>query len=1390
MRAHLASICLLSLLATTACAADAIDRVRGLRLQTPLVQDGAARAVIVAPSDPESSALAGLIAAKVRTLTRVDLPVAEYSGGQALLLQGLNVVVLGNMMNNEAIARLYRERYCFCDRVYPGEGKFVIRTVHNPYADGRNFVLVGASTPEGLKAGVNAFVGMIDGPVLDRLNVLSWAERPSGVNLPSMEHRVAALNRNMDMGANNWRILSHVAPAGRNYYLYGALDELAYFRAGFLAIAERYEQQTPWCQEWMWWPVQMWDLLEEDPAFSDADRLTITNMLLKVGRVDRKRWERSLKDTPRICGGHQLDQGLCIYYLGDYFAKYYDLPEAKEWRERGAEMYRKQSQALRVDHDSNDYEFLVIDRFIMHWALKSGDLTYFENGKARQASDLAIMCVDNLGYRPGFGDSWAALGAPPKTLLTLAAWYFNDGRYKWLIRDEGVGPGDFANDVEPVLPKDMLGVVMFPLSEEHWENYTRLKLDAPAELPAQVVPQADAFDKITFREAFDPAAQYLMLDGSARGGHGQKDGNAFIRLTDQGRIWLVDDDYIAAMPKDHNAVTIVRNGSNAVQPPLAGVAAFANLPSMGMSDTFVPSYCGVDWHRHVLWQKGRYFLVFDQLTAREAGEYRFKCLWRSLGDGKLKGQDFLSTQLGKAENVADLEADANSDGRPDGFTAYNRPISGVDVRLVPDVKHSGKTSARLSWQGKGRTAFFCDIPVEGGHRYRFDAWAKCDFKGPGQVNLYIQWYNRSGVRNGPSGNVIAGQTDWTELHTTDKADPDVKHARLVSVVYPKGEGENLAWIDDYKLTKIADDGTETVVYPSPADPEAKTTRFHIKNADAAACGMERRLIPGHHGINGAFQSYPFADGKINLLRQMAKRTLGTGDSYTFANLLYCADEKKRMDLSVKQIADGVVVVADGQAPALAGLARPRFERDGFSCEAAQFHVAARGIALLEALELSVGQVVLRSDKPVSLEFALRSRKATVRAKQPTSLTLLGKQLELDAGEHQVALTAGQALPLQARLRSCLKAFAAMPAATEASGLPSLPEASITVLHDIELPAAATALAVTDKGDLRIVVGCDDGHVVGLSSDCRTLWKKNLGGKVMCVAAGHLTRGGPVRVAVGTRDEKITLLAADGTSVWTHNVKPYHSGRGRPVNVYFTDLDGDGKKEILYGSENWSWAVLDPTGKERWLARHSHFATQACAADIDGDGKQEVLAGNTYYGWSLLSSDGKPRARFGGGPGFGPAAAADLDGDRVAEGFMGCQDGTVACIGRDLKEQWRYNVGDAVTAFAPVNTEAATRLAAGSLSCYVHLIDGQGKRVWCADVGDQVTAIVQPSADRIAVGTEAGQVVVLSTDGSPVGVLDCRGVPWCVATLGPDRDGHRRLVAATDQGRVLIAAVAE
>jgi len=44
--------------------------------------------------------------------------------------------------------------------------------------------------------------------------------------------------------------------------------------------------------------------------------------------------------------------------------------------------------------------------------------------------------------------------------------------------------------------------------------------------------------------------------------------------------------------------------------------------------------------------------------------------------------------------------------------------------------------------------------------------------------------------------------------------------------------------------------------------------------------------------------------------------------------------------------------------------------------------------------------------------------------------------------------------------------------------------------------------------------------------------------------------------------------------------------------------------------------------------------------------------------------------------------------------------------------------------------------------------------------------------------------------SPVGVLDCRGVPWRLSTMGPDRDGHGRLVAATDQGRLLIAAVVE
>ena len=151
----------------------------------------------------------------------------------------------------------------------------------------------------------------------------------------------------------------------------------------------------------------------------------------------------------------------------------------------------------------------------------------------------------------------------------------------------------------------------------------------------QHVPQERAFDKIVFREDFDPQSDYLLLDGLSNGGHKHYDGNAIVRLTSVERIWLADADYMKSPPQFHNTVLVSRNGESHLIPPYAELEEVRNLGQMAYSGSTVSNYVGTDWTRHILWDKERYFLVVDQVVAQREGDYDLRCLWRGVGDVEL-----------------------------------------------------------------------------------------------------------------------------------------------------------------------------------------------------------------------------------------------------------------------------------------------------------------------------------------------------------------------------------------------------------------------------------------------------------------------------------------------------------------------------------------------------------------------------------------------------------------------------------------------------------------------------------------------------------------------------------------------------------------------------------
>ena len=114
---------------------------RDLHLQTTLVKNRRPAAVILpGKTDPRC---AEIINRAIMERCGTVLPVVSQLPASG------HVIVLGNRDRNDAMEDLYNRHYTLLDARYPGKDGAVARSLHNPFGDKRNYLLVGGSDPAG-----------------------------------------------------------------------------------------------------------------------------------------------------------------------------------------------------------------------------------------------------------------------------------------------------------------------------------------------------------------------------------------------------------------------------------------------------------------------------------------------------------------------------------------------------------------------------------------------------------------------------------------------------------------------------------------------------------------------------------------------------------------------------------------------------------------------------------------------------------------------------------------------------------------------------------------------------------------------------------------------------------------------------------------------------------------------------------------------------------------------------------------------------------------------------------------------------------------------------------------------------------------------------------------
>lgn len=664
-----------------------INCAKPLFLETSFVTDGTPAAVIIAPDRPAYQAQARKLQQALFARTGVQLPLLRDTECDPWQPATTHQILLGNLMDNAVVAPLYHRHYIAADAHYPGPGGHVLRTVHDPWGTGCNVILAGGSDIAGVTTSVELLLaalqqdaGKLWVPALLNVHLAPTflARFPELSAEPDAAFRAQEMTKAHEMletGAHGG-ITDPLGRAGFYYYVTGKVGWAELFKSlAFLMYEDFQKGREQYGGAWgmdadfrLSTMMPAWDLVEEAPVFTAEERLQITRIYAQFIE-DAVPHAADAVQHRRTRHNHWTYAALGLLFSAQYFARYYGVREADEWLYVADECFVPQCHTARSHENSNGYQWLTLSH-ALKYALMRPYPAFFEEGHVRTICDLAIDSMDNLGFQSSYGDTHNIEGWGTEfPILAAAAWYYGEGRYAWMLQrsvyDTGfrIGVrtlGTHRNNVEAVEPVDLTGARLVPLDPTFHNSFEG----------DHVLPADAAYDKVVFRQDFDPESEYLLLDGLAVGGHKHYDCNALIRLTALGRIWLTDGDYYCSAPNFHNGVLPLADGETSAMPPFTWCDFVVDLPESGFSRTIVKQYGGTDWERNILWRKGRYFLVIDAMRAHSDGDFDFRALWRVIGDATLDGQQLTVRQQDRQLDLINLDEATLSTGIDTYSTAH------------------------------------------------------------------------------------------------------------------------------------------------------------------------------------------------------------------------------------------------------------------------------------------------------------------------------------------------------------------------------------------------------------------------------------------------------------------------------------------------------------------------------------------------------------------------------------------------------------------------------------------------------------------------------------------------------------------------------------------------
>ena len=759
-----------------------ITGLKALNLDTDLGEPGSPRAAIVAGDD--FMPLAEVMRGHIYEVLRVDLPLLSDSDAIMDLKAHGNLITLGQFGNNKVLEYLYYRWYVVVDGAQPGRGGYILQTIHNPDALGINIIVLGGSDGAGVEKAASRLVENIreHGFILPRLfevelgagrdivlargeEVLDpereWpALHPMEVQQALAEAGVLYLYTGREDYALAYRERLLGWLQGGDFR--GASDDFY----GIMITWDLLEESSVFSdEERLWITNKLWGALKFLHSPQEVN--------YKFFMEDKDKWASRENHRTRYANS--------IYFGSRYYSRYYGMDEASLWLDEVGVYWKPQMASFAPLEGHNRMAHITLTEAVTY-ALADNQKGFLsqdilgmiaERGLmetmgrpeplglgSRLATPMLFLCLaahrfdEAKHLRPIFQSegSMDAIRLP-----WMVSWELGRSFWDGLIPSEvpnadvpigdfGMRISDFTSSSNPKSPtwfealrkfyqcRGLLGrmsKVVFPsrhiinpqYDDPQW--VVSMPLDrlffetAPTYGPVNV-PFEESFDFLSFKDPSGRGMGDLSINGHNAGKNlSRNEPNSITSFRSHGLPWLEGGGEVATIAK-HTALSVVQDGEGHVLPAYARLLRAQSTANWGISRTALMDYNGTDWYRNIVSALGKWFLVVDEIIAREQGDYVLENRWNSHAHGGYDGDDFIFIQRGRKGE--ELELRFVGDGwdnqyvipRPysDYLASGVRPFPVVVSEIPLEGKVKYTTTLARRWGGsleKGGSHVFANL---------------------------------------------------------------------------------------------------------------------------------------------------------------------------------------------------------------------------------------------------------------------------------------------------------------------------------------------------------------------------------------------------------------------------------------------------------------------------------------------------------------------------------------------------------------------------------------------------------------------------------------------------------------------------------------------------------